>query len=174
MTAVANSAFTASQFNAHVRDNLLETAPAKATTSGSIFVGTGSNAIAERVLGLDTISTQEATSSTSFVNLATVGPAVTLTTGTSAIVFIGARAWNDTASGIATMGVAVSGSSTISATEDNAYMVRSSSDSIFVRAHAAVLFDGTLTAGSNTFTAKYRAATGEGSWRDRSLLAIPL
>lgn len=40
---------TAAHMNAHVRDNLLETAPAKATTDGGIFVATGANALAERV-----------------------------------------------------------------------------------------------------------------------------
>ena len=48
MTAVANTVFTAAQFNQHVRDNLNETAPAKATASGGYFVATGVNAIAQR------------------------------------------------------------------------------------------------------------------------------
>ena len=49
MTAVANAVFTAAQFNTHVRDNLLETAPAKATTTGGYFVATGTNTIVQRV-----------------------------------------------------------------------------------------------------------------------------
>lgn len=174
MTATANSAFTAAQFNTHVRDNLLETAPAKATTSGSLFVGTGSNSIAERVVGLDVVSTEESTTSSTFVNLSTPGPMITLTTGASAIVFIGARAWNSTATGINTMGIAVSGSSTIAATDADAYIVRSNAANQFMRAHAAVLFEGTLTPGSNTFTARYHVDSGTGTWRDRSLLVIPL
>jgi hypothetical protein len=48
MTAVANSTFTAAQFNQYVRDNLNETAPAKATSAGSYFVADGVNSIAER------------------------------------------------------------------------------------------------------------------------------
>lgn len=37
---------TASNLNTHVRDNLLETAPAKVTTAGDVVVATGPNAIA--------------------------------------------------------------------------------------------------------------------------------
>src|SRR3990172_3586778 len=37
---------TASHMNVHVRDNLLETAPAKATAAGDIFYATAANAIA--------------------------------------------------------------------------------------------------------------------------------
>ncbi|GII42264.1 hypothetical protein [Planotetraspora phitsanulokensis] len=42
MTAVANSIFTTAAFNQYVRDNLLETAPAKATTGSRLIVTTGS------------------------------------------------------------------------------------------------------------------------------------
>ena len=48
MTAVANSTFTAAQFNQYVRDNLNETAPALATAAGSYFAADGINSIAER------------------------------------------------------------------------------------------------------------------------------
>ncbi len=37
----------ATEMNAHVRDNMNETAPAKATTAGELIVVTGANAIAE-------------------------------------------------------------------------------------------------------------------------------
>lgn len=42
---------TASHMNTHVRDNLLETAPAKATTAGDLFVGTGANALKRLGIG---------------------------------------------------------------------------------------------------------------------------
>lgn len=174
MTATANSAFTAAQFNTHVRDNLLETAPALATDAGQIFVATGSNSIAARSVGRDVVSTEQSTSSTGFTNLATPGPTVTVSTGTSAIAFVGARAWNSAATGIATMGVTVSGASSINASDDDAFMVRSNAANQFMRAHAAILYQGTLTAGSNTFTAQYHVDSGTGSWRNRSLIVIPL
>jgi hypothetical protein len=45
-TAVGNTLLTAAFWNTHVRDNLLETAPAKATAAGQLFQATAPNAIA--------------------------------------------------------------------------------------------------------------------------------
>lgn len=45
-TWVANEVVTASLMNTHVRDNLLETAPAKVSAAGDILYATGANAIA--------------------------------------------------------------------------------------------------------------------------------
>lgn len=59
MTAVANTEFTAVQFNTHIRDNLLETAPAKAVNPGSYFAVSGTNSIAERTPAQDIILTDE-------------------------------------------------------------------------------------------------------------------
>jgi len=50
-TFVTAEVVTASIMNTHVRDNLLETAPAKATAAGDIFVATAANAIKRLVLG---------------------------------------------------------------------------------------------------------------------------
>src|SRR4249920_962604 len=86
MTATSGSVFTAAQFNTYVRDNLNETAPAKATAAGQIFVSTAANAIAARTVAADYISTQETTTSLTYVDLATTGPAVTATTSASCIV----------------------------------------------------------------------------------------
>ena len=90
MTAVDNTIWTSSQWNTHVRDNLLETMAGKATTAGRWFVSTGANAIAERVITQASVTTSQTTTSASFTDLATTGPAVTVTTGTKAIVFWGA------------------------------------------------------------------------------------
>lgn len=45
MTAVANAALTAAQWNTHVRDNLMETLPAKVNAARQIGLSTGPNAI---------------------------------------------------------------------------------------------------------------------------------
>src|SRR5690242_20536503 len=91
LTAVTNAALTAAQWNASVRDNLLETAPAKATTPASFFAATGANTIAERIPAQTVTPASETTTSTSYTNLTTTGPTVALTTGTKAFVFIGAQ-----------------------------------------------------------------------------------
>ena len=56
LTAVSNTALTAAQWNASVRDNLLMTAPALATTTGRHFVSTGANTIAERAISSNSVS----------------------------------------------------------------------------------------------------------------------
>lgn len=97
LTAVANASLTAAQWNASVRDNLLETAPAKATTATGYFVATGTNAIAQRVPLSSAIATDQSTTSTGgYANLTTSGPAVTVTTGVAALVCFGAWMTNDT------------------------------------------------------------------------------
>jgi hypothetical protein len=42
---------TAAMLNTHLRDNLLETAPAKVTTAGDLLYGTGANALARLAIG---------------------------------------------------------------------------------------------------------------------------
>lgn len=50
-TWVALETVTASQLNTHLRDNLLETAPAKVTTQGDMIYATGANAITRLAKG---------------------------------------------------------------------------------------------------------------------------
>lgn len=173
MTATANTAFTAAQFNTHVRDNLNETAPAKATTAGRIFVATGANAIAERDIPNAEIATVQTTASTSFVDLATSGPAVTLTTGTEAIVFLYVRVSNNTTGSLSSMGYDVSGATTLSAAVARSVSYQSSVGNDLVRC-SAVIFESALTAGSNTFTSKYSVTSGTGSFGERRMFVIGL
>lgn len=170
MTAVANTAFTAAQFNLHVRDNLNETAPAKATTAGRIFVATGANSIAERAIETSIINTQETTTSTTFADLTTAGPAVTLTTGTQAIIVLTANLRTTVTDAIALMAFAISGATTVAATEEDCLCNESNE----IMQASMVTFPRDLTAGSNTFTAKYRVSAGTGTFLRRRLTVIAL
>jgi hypothetical protein len=172
MTAVANAAFTAAQFNLNVRDNLNETAPAKATTASSIFVGTGVNSIAERTLSQSSVSASESTSSTSYTDLTTTGPAATVTTGTNAIVFITAEMSNSTVNAPARCSFDVTGATTTAANDNFSAVLISAT----ANAHArmSVVHFISLTPGSNTFTMKYKAASGTATFVRRSLAIIPL
>lgn len=173
MTAVANSVFTSAQFNTHVRDNLSETAPAKATTAGALFVATGTNAIAERAVGSAGVATTQTTSSTLWADLGTVGPSVTITTGTTVIVALSALMWNNTAGSNAQMSVAVSGASSIAANTDNAVIAESPGANDLFQVGYVFPLTG-LTAGSNTFTAKYQAGvSGTASFGRRKLVVFP-
>jgi len=173
LTATSGSALTSAQWNASVRDNLNETAAAKATTAGRIFVATGSNAIAERVVGNASVIATETTTSTSFVDLATPGPAATLTTGATAIIMLSALAFNTTAGSNAQMGCAVSGATTVAADPERCYIVKSGGASDFIQGSYMYPQTG-LNAGSNTFTAKYEAGvSGTASFQRRRLLVLP-
>lgn len=50
-TWVTSEVVSATIMNAHVRDNLLETAPAKASAKGDLFAATGANAISRLAIG---------------------------------------------------------------------------------------------------------------------------
>jgi hypothetical protein len=78
-------------------------------------VTTSLNEIAERVGARETITTSETTTSTSYTDLATVGPTVTVTTGQLALVIWGAQLTNNTNNTSARVSVDVSGASTIAA-----------------------------------------------------------
>jgi len=172
MTAVANSAFTAAQFNQFVRDNFNESAAAKATVSGALIVTTGPNAITTRKPTAGSIDTAETTASTSYTDLTTPGPVVTITTGTSAIVVTTSRFFN--ASSVSCyMSHAVSGASTLAESDTNG-LIADPGTGNQVRMSAVSLRNGDLTAGSNTFTAKYRVDGGSGQFAYRKLLVIPL
>jgi len=168
MTAVANTAFTAAQFNLHVRDNLLETAPAKATTAGRLFVATGANAIAERANDAVNVATSETTASTSYTDLTTPGPSVTVTTGTKAIIMIGARMANNTLGEICSASVDITGASTIVAADGRAIRFESSAANDIARLGYGYIMTG-LASGSNTFKLQYKVTGGTGTFVDRHL-----
>lgn len=117
----------------------------------------------------------QTTSSTSYTDLATAGPAVTLTTGTSALVLIisGHVGVNTTGPG-SSISFAVSGATTIAASDD--YRAIQGGDSGYNTSSITMLTKlTTLTAGSNTFTMKYRqtsASTGEYAYRSITVWAI--
>lgn len=173
MTAVAGDIWTSAQFNAHVRDNLLETMPGKATAANRIFVSNGLNSIAERVPSTATVATAQTTSSTSYTDLGTVGPAVTVTTGTAAIVWAVVRTEHSSSTGECSWSVAVSGASTVAASDNWRGLqsgVAASNPNRFGVCH---LFTG-LTAGSNTFTVKYKTTGATATFQDRDIVVVPL
>ncbi|MEU4772973.1 hypothetical protein [Micromonospora sp. NPDC023644] len=173
LTAVSNTALTAAQWNASVRDNLLETAPAKATTAGRLIVTTGPNSVAERAVESDAIATTQTTGSTGYTDLATVGPSVTVTTGTKAILLWSALMSNSTANAKTYMDYQVTGATTRAPQDASSLRFQSSTVGQEARC-GQVMFEEGLTPGSNTFTAKYHTNGGTGSFGDRRLTVIAL
>lgn len=173
MTAVANEVWTATQYNTHVRDNLNATETGVASGSNQLIMGTAANAVAPRTPGLDFIDAAETTSSTSNVALATAGPAVTVTTGTAALVGIFAKISNNGANNFTLMTHAVSGATTIAASDEWALYIDGINANIINRVGVWHMHTA-LTAGSNTFTALYRVQAGTGTFEDRQMVVIPL
>jgi hypothetical protein len=116
----------------------------------------------------------QATSSTTYVDLGTV-TSVTLTTGTSALCIFHASAVNATSNAGIYVSVAVSGATTVAATDDisNYIQTPSSSLGIYFPTCSGHIFTG-LTAGSNTFTIKYRTNPGTATFGTRGIQVVAL
>lgn len=171
MTAVASSVFTAAQFNTFIRDNLNETAPAKATTSGAYFTVSNTNEITERVAQSASVLVSETTTSTSYTDLTTAGPEVTVDTGPFALVLVHGSVENSGA-GSSRMAYEVSGASSIAPADNRGICTFGVAGTGVVASGVALHTD--LTPGTNTFTAKYRVASGTGTFLSRRLVVFPL
>lgn len=172
MTAVAGSVFTAAQFNTFVRDNLNECPAAKAANPGGFFVTSATNEVVERMPAVDRVDVSETTTSTSFADLTTVGPSVTVTTGSMAVVALTARTNNNTATQPCLVGFDISGATTLAAADARALWQETNGVGEFNRSTAFHLLT-TLSAGSNTFVAKYRVGGGTGAFQYREISVIP-
>lgn len=115
----------------------------------------------------------ETTASTTPVDLTTVGPSVTLTTGTQVLCSISMSCSSNTANAIQIMGVACSGATTFAANSSNDHLLRLSHATVNGIQQAANCFLITgLTAGSNTFTAKYWVNAGTGTFQYRTMSVV--
>lgn len=172
MTAVANTIFTASQFNQFVRDNLNETAPAKVTAASRYLVSTGANAIAQRECFLSTTLTSESTATTTYTDLATAGPTASVNCGSKCLVFITARTENSLSNSASYVGYEISGATSRAATDNEAIEDDGRTAANSVRWSVASLATG-LTPGVNNFTLKYRAGSGTATFASRQVIVFP-
>jgi hypothetical protein len=114
---------------------------------------------------------EQSTTSTSYTDLATT-TAVTLTTGTKALVIVTSYMFSgDNPCGMF-MDYAVSGATTRAASDSTAFRTQRSSADVRVRASSVSRI--TVTAGSNTFTAKYKVSAGTGFISDREIFVMDL
>ncbi len=173
MTAVASSVFTAAQFNTFVRDNLSETAPAKATTPGSHFVTSDTNQISERIPKSAADLNSGTTTSTAFTDLdspAVSGPAVTVVTGPYALIIV-TGSLSNSGTGSVRMGYDTSGATTTAAADNRGVGLAGATAATTIACQAS--FDTALTPGSNTFTAKYRVSASTGTFSSRRIAVFP-
>jgi hypothetical protein len=180
LTAVVNAILNASQWNASVRDNLLETASAKASTpatnQGKFFVSTGTNTLAERLIFGNTIATSQTLGTAgSYLDLGTVGPSVIVTTGIHALVFLSASMANSALNADNFVSFAVSVGTTIAAVDATAIRTEqyAAGAGLLNRGSSTSLI-GSLNAAANTFTAKYKVSAITGTFVDRHIVVMGL
>lgn len=162
-TAVTGNVFTAAQWNEDARDNLNASEAAAATTAGGLICVTAANALVQRTPDVLMIPHYDSTASTSYTDLPTeAGPAITVANGTRMLISVGCLLRNNTAGLASRMTFALSGSNSLSATDDNSYAAESGT--------ANDTFQGTwtgirtgMTAGTTTLTGKYRTSAGGGT-----------
>jgi len=119
-----------------------------------------------------TVATSQTTTSTSYTDLATAGPAVTVTTGTKALVIFSAQSDNSSTSANSTS-FAVSGATTIAASDSYRTRFDSTLATYAQQQTQGILLTG-LTAGSNTFTVKYKVSSSTGTWATRIINVIDM
>lgn len=174
LTAVSNATLTAAQWNASVRDNLLTTAPALASTAGSHFAVSTTNAIAQRTSDAAGVNGGETTTSTSYTSTlsggaGTAGPSLTATTGPKALIAFHCRQSTSSAGTNVWTSVAISGATTIAAS-DNWALSYDQTGQLF---HGLTYLEEGLNAGSNTFTMSYRVSGGTGTFATRRINVVP-
>lgn len=171
ITFTANSTLAASDLSDMLYDCMNETMPAKATTPGSYFVSTGVNQIAQRQAAQATVFTSETRTTASFGDLATVGPSVTVNTGTRAVIVITCQLANNTVGQYARVSYQVSGATSISPSFLHALAWQNAGSTQYM-ACSYVTWQ-TLNSGFNTFTMKYYASGGTATFLRRRILVLP-
>lgn len=185
----ATEVVTAALLNEQIRDNLNETMCAKARTRGGFFTTMHAldaegdpddesvTHIVERKCASHRIATAESLSTpvSTFVDLATVGPTVTVETGQQALIFMSCTMMNNTTSRQSVMSWGITGATVretyfdpISLIQDGAKQVGAPwnfSQADHMRG---------LVPGLNTFTCKYRIGGGEATFKNRFLAVFPL
>lgn len=157
-TWVTGEVVTAALLNTHIRDNQIDL-DRRTSPIGAV------------------VATSQTTTSTTYTDLATAGPAVTVTIGSTgkALVSLHSAIANATSGLASVYGFAVSGASTVAASDTTAIGFTSPVANGGIRCGTIINVTG-LTPGSTTFTAKYRMDPGVGpaTFVDRRLSVTPL
>ena len=115
------------------------------------------------------VSTQQSTTSTAaWADLATVGPSVTLVTGTTALIRLSVEI-EAPAGTYARAAVAVSGATTIAAADRTSVRVSGNSGVIVAATVSRTMVISGLTSGTNVFTIKHIVGSGTGYFYLREL-----
>lgn len=144
-------------------------AAAATVASASSVQGAGT----PHIIGSTSITTEESKTGTSYGDLATVGPAVTMVTGTSVTLEFGYYAFYASGSvlGSALTSFAISGATTLAAADANGFTITTPPVATYRSSASRAINYSSVTAGLNTFTLKYRCdPAGTFSWGGRYLI----
>lgn len=175
MTAIALDLFTATEYNKYVRDNFLETAPAKADTSGGLFTVDVANRIMQRFVGTTTVTAEHRISicDVTYKDVQSAGPFVTVKTGGKAMVMITAEMMNSNTNAQASASFEISGATTRAAS-DNWRITHDGVTGGKWSRQSSCHHVTDLNAGLNTFRMKYRTGNlGPVHFRRREITVIP-
>lgn len=127
--------------------------------AGELLTADLLNSILTKCGDSDGVVTSEGTTSTSYADLATAGPSVTLTSaGSLALVLLYCGSYCTTSAFIGqAMSFAVSGATTLAASDANGRIVTTNNAGFGFNTSAWALIP--ITPGSNTYTAKYKVAS---------------
>lgn len=126
------------------------------------------------------VATSQTTTSTSYVDLATAGPSVTVNIGASGMAFVSFAAYmsNSQSSAMDCIAVAVSGATTVAASDTDGLLWQTTGAGGVHRLGYSYLITG-LNAGSNTFKLQYSvkstgSGSGTGTFSSRYLGVVPI
>ena len=189
-TIVAGTTILASWANASVRDQAVTpfataaartsaiTAPVEGmicyiTDSDLVQVYNGSFWVTTTPVSA-LVATSENRDTATYAALSTAGPAVTVETGTKALVVLSCTIGAVTANAIGYMGFAVSGATTLAADDTRAAFTPVPSGLGWPHSCTKFVYLSSLTGGSNVFTAQYKssAASDGNSFADRTITVI--
>lgn len=189
ITFVPETILTAAQLNLHIRNNLNEMAPAKASERGNIFVTTGRNQIRQQTPVFDFYegtfdANSEKTSSGEYTDLKYVGPSATTFVTHGALISMSVRSNNSSANAFNIVSFEVS--KPAEGDELNEEIVHEATDErslVFEPALGGTdsqdLATGYTTLigvpepGTYTFRQKFRVTAGTGMFYRRWLSVIP-
>lgn len=171
----AEDPITAAQLNQHIRDNLLETEVAKASTAGQLIMTSDDSTVVARAPVVASASGTVSTSSTTPVALSG-GPSITFTHGGNALVLWGAEIWMSAGTGGVTSAmrcgpnmIGIGGGSTSRST------AHAATNDARVAYGGHTLFTG-MTPGSNTVELNYwrdNVTVLTASFANRRLIVVP-
>lgn len=130
-----------------------------------------------RTAGQGHITSLESTTSTSYADLATPGPAVTvpLTAGQPVLILVNTRMWATTTGQYGYASFAVSGAASVAANDGDAIVMAQFSSAQDLSGTKPAIYVATIT-GDHTFTMKYRTTDAAKSvvFATRRIIVVPL